>query len=128
MSPKGSFRCTAPYHPLPPCFCYDYARQHQNASRRCGDPGIVFKAEKTIIIGKKATAKSRKPPAYYAELYRANGLTGGHIIKLGPNNDKAAKEAIAAWQGGVQVGGGINEDNAGEWLSAGASKVRRRFC
>ena len=67
----------------------------------------------------------RKPPAFYAELYRTNGLTGGHIIKLGPNNDVAAKEAVAAWQGGMQVGGGINEDNAKEWLDAGASKVSR---
>lgn len=67
----------------------------------------------------------RKPPAFYAELYRTNGLTGGHIIKLGPNNDVAAKEAVAAWQGGMQVGGGINEDNAKDWLDAGASKVSR---
>lgn len=66
---------------------------------------------------------SRKPPAYYAELYRSNGLTGGHVIKLGPGNDKAAREALAAWPQGLQVGGGINASNAQEWLDAGAEKV-----
>lgn len=66
---------------------------------------------------------TRHPPAYFAKLYKENGLTGGHIIKLGPNNDQAAKEACETWRGGMQVGGGINEDNAEEWLQAGASKV-----
>jgi phosphoribosylformimino-5-aminoimidazole carboxamide ribonucleotide (ProFAR) isomerase len=74
-------------------------------------------------MSKPYHAYARKPPAFYAQLYRENGLTGGHIIKLGPNNDIAAKEACAAWPGGMQVGGGINEDNAKEWLNAGASKV-----
>jgi phosphoribosylformimino-5-aminoimidazole carboxamide ribotide isomerase len=56
-------------------------------------------------------------------LYKKHDLTGGHVIKLGPKNDEAAKEAIKTWQGGLQVGGGITLDNAQEWLDAGASKV-----
>jgi len=68
-------------------------------------------------------AEDRHPPSYFASLYRDNNLTGGHIIKLGPKNDEAAKEACSTWPGGMQVGGGINEDNAEEWLRAGASKV-----
>lgn len=28
-----------------------------------------------------------------------NHLEGGHVIKLGPGNDTAAKEALAAWPG-----------------------------
>jgi hypothetical protein len=32
-------------------------------------------------------------------LYREHELLGGHVIKLGPNNDTAAKEALAAWPG-----------------------------
>ena len=68
-------------------------------------------------------ANPRHPPSYFASLYRDNHLTGGHIIKLGPKNDEAAKEACSTWPGGMQVGGGINEDNAEEWLKAGASKV-----
>ncbi len=52
-----------------------------------------------------------------------NGLTGGHIIKLGGGNDDAAREALEAWKLGMQVGGGINEDNALDWIEAGAEKV-----
>lgn len=72
-------------------------------------------------------AKARHPPSYFASLYRDNHLTGGHIIKLGPKNDEAAKEACSTWPGGMQVGGGINEENAEEWLKAGASKVSLRL-
>lgn len=39
------------------------------------------------------------PPAYYADLYRKHDLRGGHIIKLGPGNDDAAREALDAWPG-----------------------------
>lgn len=59
----------------------------------------------------------------FAAMYRADGLTGGHVIKLGPGNDAAARAALAAWPGGLHVGGGITADNAGEWLDAGASHV-----
>ncbi|KAI0750875.1 Phosphoribosylformimino-5-aminoimidazole carboxamide ribotide isomerase [Daedaleopsis nitida] len=63
------------------------------------------------------------PSAYFAELYKRHGLEGGHVIKLGPGNDRAAKDALTAWPGHLQVGGGITADNAREWLDAGASKV-----
>lgn len=66
---------------------------------------------------------SDRPPEFFVELYRRDDLRGGHIIKLGPGNDPAAKAALAAWPGGMQVGGGINADNAGAWLNAGADKV-----
>ncbi|KZV65791.1 Phosphoribosylformimino-5-aminoimidazole carboxamide ribotide isomerase [Peniophora sp. CONT] len=62
-------------------------------------------------------------PADFARLYRKHNLTGGHLIKLGSGNDQAAKEALSAWPGALQVGGGINADNALSWLEAGASKV-----
>ena len=35
----------------------------------------------------------------FARIYKDNGLEGGHVIKLGPRNDPAAKEALAAWPG-----------------------------
>lgn len=66
---------------------------------------------------------AEKPPAWFADLYRADNLTGGHIIKLGPGNDSAAEEALAAWPGGMQIGGGITAENAGMWLDRGASHV-----
>lgn len=66
---------------------------------------------------------SDKAPAWFAESFRENHLTGGHVIKLGPGNDAAAREALAAWPGGLQIGGGISAANAAEWLDAGASHV-----
>nr|WP_320010630.1 phosphoribosylformimino-5-aminoimidazole carboxamide ribotide isomerase [uncultured Desulfobulbus sp.] len=66
---------------------------------------------------------SELPPAYYADLYRRDNLQGGHIIMLGPGNVTAATEALAAWPGGMQVGGGITGENARDWLSRGASHV-----
>lgn len=66
-----------------------------------------------------------KPSSYYAELYKTNNVQGSHVIKLGlnPANDEAAKLACKTWPGGLQVGGGINLDNALEWLKYGASHV-----
>lgn len=66
---------------------------------------------------------SDESAAAYARRYRGDGLEGGHVIKLGAGNDAAAREALAAWPGGLQVGGGIDADNAVEWLEAGASHV-----
>ncbi len=66
---------------------------------------------------------SQHSSTYYAELYRRDGLTGGHVIMLGTGNESAARAALAAYPGGLQIGGGINLENAGEWLHAGASHV-----
>ncbi|MEN8199895.1 MAG: phosphoribosylformimino-5-aminoimidazole carboxamide ribotide isomerase [Thermodesulfobacteriota bacterium] len=63
------------------------------------------------------------PSSWFAELYRRDNLTGGHIIKLGPGNDRAAAEALEAWPGGMQIGGGITAENGKEWLDRGASHV-----
>lgn len=64
-----------------------------------------------------------KSPGWFAELYRKDQLTGGHIIKLGPGNDQAAREALGAWPGGMQLGGGVTAENAQQWLEYGASHV-----
>src|SRR5256714_4287834 len=61
--------------------------------------------------------------AWYADLYKRDGLVGGHIIMLGPGNEHQAREALRAYPGGMQIGGGINLDNAQAWLEAGASHV-----
>ena len=66
---------------------------------------------------------SPHPPAHFARLYRDNALAGAHVIMLGPGNRDAARESLAAWPGGLQVGGGINDTNAREWIDAGAEKV-----
>lgn len=66
---------------------------------------------------------SARPAGYYADIYRKDALLGGHVIKLGAGNDAAAREALSAYPGGLQIGGGINLDNAVDWLRAGASHV-----
>ena len=66
---------------------------------------------------------SEQSPAWYAEKYRRDNLSGGHIIKLGQGNDEAAHEALSAWPGGLQIGGGITATNASDWINAGASHV-----
>lgn len=60
---------------------------------------------------------------WFARRYAEDGLTGGHVIQLGPGNETAARAALAAYPGGLQIGGGITADNAAEWLDAGASHV-----
>ena len=42
---------------------------------------------------------------------------------LGPGNKIVAKEALATWPGGLQVGGGITAENAAKWVEWGAEKV-----
>ena len=64
-----------------------------------------------------------QPPSWFAELYRRDRLLGGHVIALGPGNESAARDALAAWPGGLQFGGGVTADNAQAWLDAGASHV-----
>ena len=68
--------------------------------------------------------------AYYGKLYKSYGLTGGHIIILNPvgsefyNADlEQAYSALSAFEGGLQIGGGINDENAAQFLEKGASHV-----
>jgi len=71
----------------------------------------------------KVNFTADNPPSWYAERYRGDNLTGGHIIMLGPGNERAALDALNAWPGGMQIGGGICADNATFWLERGASHV-----
>lgn len=61
--------------------------------------------------------------AYYASLYRKHNLQGGHVIALGPGNKDEALKALAVWPNALQFGGGVNQTNAAEFLTAGASHV-----
>jgi phosphoribosylformimino-5-aminoimidazole carboxamide ribotide isomerase len=73
--------------------------------------------------GLRTNFVSEKPARWFAELYKRDGLTGGHVIMLGPGNETEARAALAAFPGGLQIGGGISAQNAREWLEAGASHV-----
>lgn len=73
---------------------------------------------------------SEKNGDYYAALYRDAGLTGGHIILLNPAGSPYYEEdvrqaclALAAYPGGLQIGGGMNDENAAFFLDKGASHV-----
>ncbi len=73
--------------------------------------------------GPKENFISDKSSSWFSEKFRQDGLTGGHVIMLGKGNEMAANEALAAWPGGMQLGGGIRAENAVSWLEAGASHV-----
>ena len=73
---------------------------------------------------------SEKNGDYYAALYRDAGLTGGHIILLNPAESpyyqedlRQARLALSAYPGGLQIGGGMNADNAASFLDMGATHV-----
>jgi len=73
---------------------------------------------------------SDKDAAHYAEMYKADNLTGGHIILLnapdsdyGKLNIDSAKSALHAYPGGMQIGGGVTDANAADWIDGGASHV-----
>ncbi|MBD5134858.1 MAG: phosphoribosylformimino-5-aminoimidazole carboxamide ribotide isomerase [Lachnospiraceae bacterium] len=73
---------------------------------------------------------SEKDSAYYAEMYKRDGLTGGHIIQLNSSGSEyydstkeQAVKALNAYEGGMQIGGGINEKNAAYFLENGATHV-----
>ncbi|MBR6045070.1 MAG: phosphoribosylformimino-5-aminoimidazole carboxamide ribotide isomerase [Ruminococcus sp.] len=66
----------------------------------------------------------------YGALYRSYGLYGGHIILLNPAGTPEyeadcaqAALALEAFPGGLQLGGGINAENAAHFLDLGASHV-----
>ena len=66
---------------------------------------------------------STQSSEWFAELYRKDSLTGGHVIMLGPGNEDSALAALEAYPGGLQIGGGIHLDNAAKFLDSGASHV-----
>lgn len=67
---------------------------------------------------------------FYADLYRKDGLFGGHIIILNREGTQyyeedvaQARKALEAFPGGLQIGGGIHPGNAERFLDMGASHV-----
>lgn len=80
--------------------------------------------------GAKENFVSERGAGYFAQYYRDLQITGGHIIMLNRVGTQeyeasraAAMEALSAYPGGLQVGGGINADNASAFVEAGASHV-----
>lgn len=94
-----------------PCIDLHEGKVKQIVGGSLGDSGL-----RTNFI-------AEKPAAWFAELYKRDGLAGGHVIMLGPGNETQARAALAAFPGGLQIGGGVNAQNARGWLEAGASHV-----
>lgn len=69
--------------------------------------------------------ESEKSAGEFADLYKRDGLYGGHVIMLGADgaSQAAALQAVSAFPGGLHVGGGITPENASIYLEAGASHV-----
>lgn len=73
---------------------------------------------------------SKKDAVYFANLYKNDGLKGGHIIILNAGcseffeaSKMQAKNALAVYPGGMQIGGGVDAMNAEAYIRAGASHV-----
>lgn len=67
--------------------------------------------------------QTTRSAAHFANLYKRDGFFGGHVIMLGRGNETAAREALRAFPGGLQIGGGITPENAESFLECGASHV-----
>lgn len=73
---------------------------------------------------------SERGADFFAGFFKEQNLTGGHVIMLNPVNSpyyEATKNqalgALSTFENGMMIGGGINEQNAEEFLEAGASHV-----
>lgn len=73
---------------------------------------------------------AKKTAADFAKLYKEYGIKNGHIILLNsPSSSyfektrEQAIQALAAYPGGLQIGGSVNPENAKDYLNAGASHV-----
>ena len=78
----------------------------------------------------EANFVSEQDASFYADLYKKAGIKGGHVILLNGQDSpyyEATKAqallALHAYPKGLQIGGGVNPDNAQEYLEAGASHV-----
>lgn len=109
-----SIQCSARFRP-----CIDI---HKGLVKQIVGSTLQDAADMNTLI---TNFESDKSPAEFANLYKQDGLTGGHVIMLGADDasKSAATEALHAYPGGMQVGGGINPENALCYLEEGASHV-----
>ena len=103
-----------------PCIDIHNGRVKQIVGSSLSDAGN--QAEENFVSANDA--------AYYANLYKTHNLSGGHIIILNHKDSEyyeatraQAFGALNAYPGGMQIGGGVNADNAAEYIEAGASHV-----
>ena len=68
--------------------------------------------------------------AFYADFYQQRNISGGHVILLNKEGTpyfEATKEqallALKTYPKGLQIGGGVNDQNAAFYLDQGAQKI-----
>lgn len=73
---------------------------------------------------------SERGAEYFAELYKKDRLKGGHIIILNSSESEffeqsreQAIKALKSYPQGMQIGGGVNNKNAADYIEAGAAHV-----
>lgn len=73
---------------------------------------------------------SKQSAKHYAKKYKKDALDGGHIIMLNSLDSpayaltkKEALKALKAYPNAMQIGGGINNRTAAEFINAGATHV-----
>lgn len=73
---------------------------------------------------------SEQDASFFAQFYQQHGCRGGHVILLNSPESpyygetrEQALHALRTFPGGLQIGGGITEENAEDYLNAGASHV-----
>lgn len=105
---------------LRPCIDIHNGRVKQLVGGSLQDKGD--QARENYVAGEDA--------AWYARCFAEKNLKNGHVILLNHKDSpyyeetkRQAMEALRAYPGGLQVGGGITAENAAEYLEAGASHV-----
>ena len=90
--------------------------------------GSLSETDGASLVKENFVAEQDAP--FFAEFYKKKGIRGGHVILLNGKDTpafeetkKQAKAALSAYPGGLQIGGGITDENAAEYLQAGASHV-----
>lgn len=83
-------------------------------------------------LGNKAQENfvSKQDASFYADMYKKDGIKGGHIILLNAADSEyyeatrqQALLALHTYPGGLQIGGGITAENAPYYIKEGASHV-----
>jgi phosphoribosylformimino-5-aminoimidazole carboxamide ribotide isomerase len=106
-----------------PCIDLRNGKVTQIIGSTLQDTGSVSTTTTASTSTAETNFETDRNSSFYAELFQKHKLSGGHVIMLGPGNTDAALEACRSFPGGLQVGGGINPDNATMYLDAGASHV-----
>ena len=102
-----------------PCIDLHEGHVKQIVGSTLSDPSNSVAGDDDLVVN----FVSERTAAWYAEKYKSDDLRGGHVIQLGPGNEESAIGALAAFPGGLQLGGGISQENAAQWLDRGASHV-----